>query len=366
MMKKRFIIMFLITALLMIGKTSNAQQSRPGKNLLNDIQIMETVLDKLLNPQRHNFYLFGSNSKGFYLIDYGVIFNVNYSLSINEIISLKLSNQLDLLKGIRNNTYFVKEKTEKKEKFNFKKKIDQLKKSLTHFLGSYASSIRDLKPDERISVIVDFNGGVSGIRRYDYDIPEQLMATVYVRDLKRYRQGKINDKTFAKKIDFKEVLSLDEDISILSNVIMTSLEHVSDKGYFELSGDVKPIRIQGYGTLFFTNVNRASNRVLLKKFYTSDKQSITATSNTYTSEDVEKCRKILEQKLIRSISNYGHTLSTLKQDEWIELAITFKGFLSNDNYSRGIIKVKKKAIDEYYRDKINFNQFMKRVQIIYY
>jgi hypothetical protein len=56
----------------------------------------------------------------------------------------------------------------------------------------------------------------------------------------------------------------------------------------------------------------------------------------------------------------------LQPNEWIEIAINFKGMPVKDKYSKSILKVQKKNIDDYKREKIKYDQFKKLVKIIYY
>ncbi len=367
-MKKK--ISFALIAILVIfswaGET-NAQENRLTAELLNDIEIMETVLDKLIKPNSHHIFWGSSDSKGFYLLDYGIIFNVHYSLPNDEIVEVKLDK---LLRAGRANTYIVKEEEKQKNEANLKKEIEQLKKLLSRFLGAYASSIRNLKTGENITVIIDFNGFISGFRRSFECTPRQLIATVKIADLKNYRRGKISDSIFNKRIKFSKIDSVDEDISIFGNVIKTSLEHPGGSGAFGLSGDVKGVHLKGYGVLFITEVNWRIGG--MRQFFLGDNNkgsfsfSITGSDQDKSIKEMEKDLKKLERKLIRSVSNYGHTLRGLQPNEWVELAVNFKGAVGKDRYSKSIIKVKKKTIDDFHRDKINFSQFKNLVQIVYY
>ncbi|OQX94750.1 hypothetical protein B6I21_09050, partial [candidate division KSB1 bacterium 4572_119] len=204
------IVLFFLTGI------GIAQSSRPSQELLNDIDIMETVLDKVLSPSNKNIFILGTSSKGFYSQNYGVIFNTHYSFNRNGIVSVNLNN---MFTSGNAGSYFIKSDEEKEEKFDINKELDQLKKSLTHFMGNYASSIRDLKPDENVSVIVDFNGFYRNYRRSKDNLPRQMIASVSYANLKSYRKEKLSDSAFANKINFTKVEDIEEDISILGNVI---------------------------------------------------------------------------------------------------------------------------------------------------
>lgn len=351
------------------NRTVFAQQSVPNQKLLNDIEIMETILDKLISPEKDHLQFFGAtNTKGYYLANYGVIFNLNYSLINQRIISFGIEKKFR-----ENNLIYIDTDEEHKETTNeFEKELDQLKKSITRFLGTWTSALTELKPDEKIAVIVDFNGFFSNFAsEYDVNL-RQLVASVPVSDIKDYRKDKISEKEFARRLTFDEIKSGDEDISILANIIETSLAHENKKAELGLSGSVKGIYFKGYGVIFFTDISYGANLYTRAwSFYSEAAKKAKGRSLTYkslydekkdSSKDIEK----VEQKLINLISNYGHNLRSLQPDEWVEIAINFKGIPVKDKYSRSIIKVRKKIIDEYNRDNIKFDDFKKRVNIIYY
>jgi hypothetical protein len=348
-----------------------AQQNLPSQDLLNSIEIMETVLDKLIMPDKGPFQFFGSNTKGYYLMNYGVIFNVSYSLFNQRMISIDFDKRLQ---SGKNNYIFVNEEGEGLSD-NYKKEKEELKKAMVKFLGDWTSALNDINPDEKVTIIVDFNGFFPTLRDvYDYDASHQLIVSVPIKEIADYRKGKSTREEFTKRIIFDEAKSVDEDISILSNVIQTSLKHADRKTSLGVSGDVKGIYFKGYGVIFFTDVSfglgaQAYKRALtiysdaLKK---GETRSITVENFSdepgQTEKDVEK----VEQKMIQLVSNYGHNLRTLQPDEWVEIAINFKGVPVKEKFSKSILKVQKKIIDDFKRDRIKFDEFKKRVNIIYY
>ncbi len=353
---------------LLLSSSLIAQPKRPGQNLLNDIEIMETVLTKMLNPGHASSFFSEENSRGFYLADYGIIFNVPYSFSDNELVTVNLNQ---LLRRYQMETVVIGEESETATKINITERLAELKKSITRFMGVYASSIRELSPNEKISVIVDFNGAAQRFIEPETKraIPRQLICTVRMDDLSNYRQGKISDSVLESKLEFKEENSIAEDISIFGNVIKTSLQQSRELGNFNLFDDVKGFHFQDHGVLFVTVVNW--NFAGFQEFYldgkdnTSIAYSITNRNNQKSREELDNRLKKLERQLIRSISNYGHTLD-LKPEDWIEVAVKFNGALQDNDFSKSVIKVQKKIIDDFRREKINFDQFQNMVQVIHY
>ena len=347
-----------------------AQQLSPDKEIVDDIEIMETVLDRLLAPEGIQIHFWGSNTRGYYLMNYGVIFNVNYPLMNKEMISINLEKQFELT---RKQFLYIDEENNDEDVTrnaaeNFEKEIEQLKKSVIRFLGSWTSALTSLNPGEKVTVIVDFNGFAPRFPGAFEASLHQLIASVPVGEIINYRKGKLNDEEFPRRVTFDQVKSIDEDISILSNVIRTSLEHVDSKTAFGISGDVRGIYFKGYGVIFFTDVTMGTNvfTIYSEALSKAKERSIRIKSDSDLTKGRDQSKDKIEQKLIQLISNYGHTVRNLEPEDWFEIALNFIGFPLDDKYSKSIFKVQKKVIDDYNRGKIEFEQFRKIVQITYY
>lgn len=356
----------LIVFFLVLSVNLLAQQ--PKKALLDDIEIMEMVLDKIITPQNRNINILGSNSKGFYLKDYGIIFNVNYSPKTGRIISFTNDRKINS----KENDILIVKKSTGEEKNTTQDEMKQIKSSITRFFCDWAPALKKLPPNEKIAIIVDFNGFFPGLYYSQFqetDAPyQQLIASVSMKDILDYKREKISDEEFNNIITFDEIKSIDEDISILSNVIQTSLEHRNKNINLSTSGDVKGIYFQGYGAIFITNLSPAAQSVqmYLRSFYKDGARSVTFENNVNKANLGEENLHKVEDKMIRIISNYGHTLRTLKQDEWLEIALNLRGTFFNENYTKSILKIQKKTLDDFSKEKINYDQLKKQVKIIRY
>lgn len=362
-----FAVIVMLAAIVSPGKLAHSQANVSRQDLNNDIEIMEIVLDKLIMPERGNLAFFGSNTKGYYLANYGVIFDMNYSFLNRNFISYGINQRFQMNE---NNWVVIDEQKEEKQVTDeVEKDIEKLKKSIVKFLSSWTTALSDLHPDEKVAVIVDFNGFFPSITNAaDFSI-QKLVASIPIRDITGVRKGSISQSEFEKRVDFDEKKSQDEDISIFSKVIQTSLEHSDPKLDFGVSGNVKGIYFNGYGVIFFTDVSFGSNlfTIYSEAFRKGRDRSfaITTPLADQAAKSVKNLERV-EQKLIQVISSYGHNLKALQPDEWVEIAINFKGVPIKENYSKSILRVQKKFIDDYNRDRIKFDQFRKMVNVTYY
>ncbi|NOZ61078.1 MAG: hypothetical protein GXO74_05310 [Calditrichaeota bacterium] len=366
-MNKKLLIFFFAAMMLLNGvNLAQAQNAKIEKKLKDDVEIMETVLDKMFASETSFFTSFASNSRGFYLKDYGVIFHVRHSLPINEM-------QFFMMKNLRQQVqaYTVKEKNEQRKdsETDFAEQIEEIKQRVVNFLGNYASNLRDLKANERVAVVVDIGSSVPGMTIISRNLPQQIVASAPVKDLRAYRQEKISEAAFRKKIQFDEIKMPAEDISIFTNVVRTAMEHAGRQGAFNISSEVQGIRFPGYGVLFLTSVdfsNPYQETIQLQKLLEQQSGNLNVTIKQSKTPDYQKQVDAMQQKLIDLLSNYGHTLRNLQPNDWVEFAINFRGGFSEPGFSRGIIKVRKKTIDDFNRNKITFKQFKKQVAVVYY
>ena len=365
MNKKPLIIFFAMVLSVNFGDPVLAQNGDAEKKLKEDVEIMETVLDKMLSSETSFFPNFNSNSRGFYLKDYGVIFHVRHSFLISEFQAFMMKNLKRQMQAL---AVAEKQEQEKDSQIDFTERMEGIKQKVSNFLGTYASSLRNLKQNEKVAVIVDIGASMIRMPSFNEEFPQQIVASVSVKDLRNYRQGKMSEAAFRKKIQFDEIKTQSEDISIFTNVVRTAMEHAGRKGAFNIAGEVQGIRFPGYGVLIFTGVDFSNPNIEieLQKFLGQPPQNMNVTVSQTNSQGYQERIDALQEKLIDLLSNYGHTLRNLKPDEWVEFAVNFRNGQRETGFSRGIIKVRKKAIDDFNRNKIDFKQFKKQVAVVYY
>jgi len=360
-LKKFSLLTVIFFAALSPGIAQNAEES-----LVENIEIMETVLDKIITPGKGNIHFWSGNSKGYYLKDYGIIFNVGYSSLDRRVLTLTQESET---RAVRNGVYVLNGGSAKPK--SHEEEIKTLKERIVRFYSDWAFALKVLSPMEKITIIVDFNGQLSTWYRAGVygteDSFRQLIASASMKDILDRSQEKMSAESFVNQISFEEITSVDEDISIMSNVIQTSLDHRNKNIEFLTLGDVRGIYFQGYGAIFITDLSPATQSVqmYLRSLYKDGEQSVTFEDNIPTANLAEENLNRVEDKLIQLISKYGHTLRNLKQDEWLEVALNLHNIM-NQNYTKSVLKIQKKTLDEFTQAKINYEQLKKKVKIVRY
>lgn len=376
-MKK--ILIFIVIFLIGLTPVVFAENRSPNNELPEEIDIAEATLNVLLSPDRGGIPFPGPNAIGYYLPDYGVIFSVNYH---SGLYIFKMANIP--AKSKETNQFFLNSRVKEEQK----NLIPGLKKRIIRFFNNYASTLTGLKPDEKITIILDLTGSV--FRQFDSkdsfptqltgtvsmgdSIPSQLIATVSMGDIINYKERKSSLKELEKRITFSEIKSIDDETEIFSDVIKSSFKHISGYSGPDLSGNVKSIYIKGLGIVFMADAGVGIKiNLIAKNVENIIRGTLNNLNNIYVTTKPSKesgaktdSFKNYEEKLIKLIAKYGYTLSKIKKDEWIIIALNFNRLGINNRFPKSVIKVKKSDIDDFNKGKIDFKNFEKKVSVFHF
>ncbi|MFC1513408.1 hypothetical protein ACFL5P_00190 [candidate division KSB1 bacterium] len=230
----------------------------------SDLRIMEKILNTMLTGSedtgsgRWSVYS-SANVKGAYLEDYGVVFMV----------------------PLGTNTYIISEgETDKIES-----RREEFKEKLIEFLSSYADAIKQVNPNDWITIVVNPSsslmnyyvvaGNISGGYRYDTrantiriggkedeNKPKPFILSVRKSDITAVRGNTMEMDEFSDKVNFSEIGNnsdpdLQGDIKIMRGILETVLE---DKLESSLpSESVQGTYLKDYGVLFTVNAGSANS-----------------------------------------------------------------------------------------------------------
>jgi tRNA (Thr-GGU) A37 N-methylase len=354
---------------------------------------MEGVLNKLLGISKFSTSTFvwtlgQNNSNGIYFDGYGVVFFVEKS---NALLSPG-PNHLEAVEIYRNSVESPAVVLPRKHHLSddkTDKTMPDLKENVTEFLASYADAIGQLKPADRITVVVSFDnrGGWLPVPPPVPSVPGQkesaenaqiafLEVSTLKKDIVDYKKGTTDLNTFRKQVRFDERLEnaqVDRNIAIMSNILDTAL---SSKYQTEFStpGDIVGMSLQGLGALFFTTVKLHSDsheeiHILFDRYLEDANRGIVTTKkSTRKPAQTEEVIGRLKSELIKLCADYGHTLRMLQPDDHIVICTDFsKGWGADAREpQRSILKVTKRDVDRYNKRQLTFAQFEKKVVFIDY
>ncbi len=288
-----------------------------------------------------------------------------------------------------------------------------LQDRLGEFLGTYADAIRQLKGEDRITILVHyqplspvpFAGVKKGVplglytglqavakqlyqdslksRRKSRKIPKKhvyrvLSEPVYSevtakkRDIVAYRRERISEAEFRKRIvsrEHKPDASTMKKIGVLATILDKALKRPDHlvRNFNKTLG----IYQEGLGALFFVNAGsgyRADHPVFKNKMKASFTSPTHRRTQGKAGTEESQILDRFKEDLVNVVGDYGYSLRTLKPQEYIVVEVRFpeRGLVWSDDWSdpRGLVlKVRKKDVDAYIREDLDLAAFRQKVDI---
>ncbi len=277
-----------------------------------------------------------------------------------------------------------------------------LQDRLGEFLGTYADAIRQLKDEDRITILVHYQP-LSPISKEALDhIPElQAVAkqldslksprkgrkiqkkhlyrvlsepvysevTAKKRDIVAYRRERISEAEFRKRIvsrEHKPDASTMKKIGVLATILDKALKRPDylARDFNKTLG----IYQEGLGALFFVNAGsgyRADHPVFKNKMKASFTSPTHRRTQGKAGTEESQILDRFKEDLINVVGDYGYSLRTLKPQEYIVVEVRFPaGLWSGWSGPRGLVlKVQKKDVDAYTREDLDLAAFRQKVDI---
>jgi len=371
------------------------------KRMQRDLDIMETVLNSLIQPSQYGLGGFSSNgARGLYFDGYGVVFQIEFGghsffawhkFDIEGSLEEAESHLQEMKENVgtaappkasgekRSRAVVVDGNTAAlidRQGESVEQKIEKLKDMLVQFLGDYADAIGQLEPDDRVTLLVNFSPSSqvfvfdSQVFSESQELPATLEATVKKRDIVEYRKGNIDRDTFRERITMN-TRSVDREknkhIDILANILSTALNR-KHREALAFENRNRGIYLEGLGAVFFLKGN-PMNEFVAPPFEHYFEEYVTYPPKPPDPEQQDRLQKSLadfKQELIKLVADYGHTLRTLKTDEYVVVDVNFQHTLAlfSDSPQQLILKVKKHDLDKYDRGELTLTQLQQKTDFI--
>jgi hypothetical protein len=390
----------LTTGLMALMLTTLSFAQDFDTNRMNrDIKIMENILGEMFKTQlitsegsrslngtgtvtinSSNYAFFGGNSsgnvKGTYIPGYGVIFMIPST-----------SNRF-IVRGSNSSSSQQVVFQYSSDDENADRDIDEesVKARIGEFLQDYASTIGQLKSDESILVIYgstnsNSNVSVFNLRgdRQDDDRPEPLpviSVSAKKSDLDSYRAGQLNADAFQNRLSVSTSQDKERlDLKVLGNIFGTALGE-GDGNEFHLvnSNSLSYMYLENFGALYSLNLHRGHGlgSVTARLFPTNYNEQTQADVRVKLEEREKELSKTLEKEfeavIYRTkefIIDYGRTLSSLKDDQFLMVSLNISE--SSDVVpDRVDFQVKKSVFNQLDRGQISREEALNAVTLTEY
>ena len=332
-----------------------------------NIDIMEGILNKLIfdgkSPSRYE-----KKTKGTYLEGYGIIFNIAYgSLGRNFVIvnTLKDDKETDSKKELVETDALVNLFVDGRERrTDPKKAMETLKENLNTFFSDYAGAIKELDNNQRVTVVVDFNGTDNIFYVYGRTEKDSEKSPAVNRLIASAMVNNIRKVTFSAETEQKEE---NRDLSILADIFDSALKSHSRLHTVRFSGDSRSMYFPGFGAVFMANANFPS-RTLTAGLYsqlayarTEKKKDEQDTSKDEKKSDEELLEE-LKSDIIDILGRYGASLRTVPESEHVLITVDLSGSFGSESPSKMLIKAKMADIKRFNREQLSFSNFKNLIQ----
>ena len=340
----------LATGLMALLLTSLTFGQDFDANRMNrDIKIMENILGEMFKTQftskegtievrSNNYVFFGGNSsgnvKGTYIPGYGVIFMIPSTSNRYSVISRGNAERQIVFQY-------------SSDESNSDRTIDEesVKNRISEFLQDYASTIGQLKDDESILVIYG-SANSSGNRVAVYNVrgdedekdrPDPLpviSVSAKKSDLDAYRGGQLNAEVFRNRLSISTSEDKERlDLKVLGNIFGTALGEGDENQYHLInSNSLSYMYLDNFGALYSLDLHRGhglgglfgSNVFELRLNRDEGVEEIAAEareSEKKLAETLQKEYEALIAKTKEFIVDYGRTLSSLKDDQYLLVSL---------------------------------------------
>ena len=374
-------IFAVVTAFCIFNMASASEGEVDRERMQQDLDIMEGILQSLHAQTTSN--LAGIHRepqiRGLYFENYGVIFHIEEKRSSGMVVDVDVRRLREKPAGVTEELEeedFLKEVAEQRKKMRV-----GVQERLVEFLGTYADGIRQLKDEDRITILVHQQPRSRTLiaatdKRLLAELSKQVYseATAKKSDIVAYRRERIAEAEFRRRIvsrDRAPDASMMKKIGVMATILDKALKQ-PEPPVPKLDATLG-IYQKGLGALFFVNA-KSANRLKLPYSLTWPptaslrKAPKTATVRIRAGRAVKAGNPLEERfkvELIEVVGDYGYTLRTLKPEEYIVVEVRFpRGAGRRSSGARGLIlQVKKKDVDAYSRGDQDLATFRQKVDI---
>lgn len=396
---------YLLIGLLSITFTpiESFAQAIDANRMNRDINIMENILSELFRAtvvsgdegtvviNSNGFFRGGTDTRGTYLPGFGIIFMVSNPANRGFYVTSQGSES-------SNYAFYYDSDSDDDPKID----EESITNRINEFLRDYGSTIGQLRNDEKVMVIYGSKSNSSvlyyrlnGNRVQNSDEKEEIpviSVSAKVSDLSDYRSGKLNASGLNSRLDVaisedKEYL----DLKVMGNIFETALKDQEEEAFRLTGGGVSYMMLENFGALFSLDVRydefgRAADilwdlRGELRTRANADRVVVgqarnTQRDNQQSPEDLDDRKKELElnlatayQDLVSNIKeyivDYGRTLNSLENDQFLLLSVNINGRYDNIP-GRLEIQVKKSVLEQLDRGQVNRDEALNQVVVTEY
>ena len=349
-----------------------------------DLDIMESILDKLLAEDVYRrIHLTHNSTRGIFIPSYGIIFTVPtqqhiFQLLMGQIHALESDDHISIIntgQSVNKNIPATREQTESR---------------IGYFLRNYADAIRQLQPDDKITVIytnqIDDMQGTKWASMARNEPGFSVSARF--EDIMQLNAGKIDQVDFEKRLSVRPAVRLRDkqpETAIFINAMQTILRSNQAES-FDLRSAISQTHLDEFGMIVSFEASFLSSNSF-EYFFSIDPNSPDFSGqqvaqgkknaggvnvwsqfshiDTVSTEQLQQAFTKFESQILHIIERYAPTLDISQLDRWLVLAVKINQ-LNPKIPTRAVYKVQYKSIKAFVDRRIDRDKFLKKIEIYKY
>lgn len=320
------VIVLFITLALFVSAGHMRQQAINYDKMDKDLRIMENVLSAILMENESTLTAPSVKPRGAYIDGFGVVFIIP---SIPRFVEVQSQENKVVIRN------YIKVDRERiievapRGAITEEAEVDTAKvqEQIIEFLGSYAGLIKQIKPDDWITVIANPSSSgysvniirnketqrVGGLYYTDLtDFPNSFIMSVKKEDITRYRTEVIDYDAFKNTVIISEIddeqsgagPAMQEDIKIMRGILESTVEDFFNTSLN--SQAVQGMSVENFGVLFTINMDNYFPRRIIEIKKKEEGEDI------LEDEDINEIIELQQKLLQNELENAQRSMENMK------------------------------------------------------
>ncbi len=384
------ILTFALVPLFMSTPTYGQQNTINKDQMNRDLSISEDILGKIFSDNYNQSLPFGDQAvNASYLPGYGIAYYVSgSSFAIFRHAGMgRLSNMMnnDRSRSNGNSNGKVQGSTGAvviggpgrglRWMANQKMTRQQVIDRATEFLSNYGSTIGQLQPSDRITIIYKDNANDFMPYRLMQAMgqdssqakPLNLSISAKKADIAALNQNRITKKEFANRLAIDDLENGDQhkDLDIFAEILSRALKNTHQYEYSS-RGDVNYAFMKEFGAIYFLNAQYSLQYLSavadMPVVVQENGNKVTVTSAQNDDKEMRKAYDRFVAAMKGYITNYGRTLHSLSGNQSLVISVNLDDGIGRQE-KRETFTIKEDVLERLNNGKITANQAEKDIEV---
>lgn len=387
LLNKTTMILTFALVPLFVSTPAHAQQNSINKDQMNrDLSISEDILGKIFSDNYNQTLPFGDQAVNVsYLPGYGIMYYVSGAsfpifrhVGMGRLSNMRNNDRSRFNGKVQGSTGTVVTggpgrglRWLANQKLTRQQVIDRA----TEFLSNYGSTIGQLQPSDRITIIYKDNANdlmpyrLMQVMGQDSSQPKPLNLSISAKkaDLTALNQNRITKNEFDGRLTIDDLKDDDQhkDLDIFAEILSRALKN-THKYEYSSRGDVNNAFMKRFGVIYFLNAQYSLQYLSavadMPVVVRQSGNKVTVTSGQNDDQEMGKAYDRFVKAMKNYITNYGRTLHSINGDQYLVISVNLDNGVGGQE-KRVTFTIKADVLGKLDAGKITADQAAKEIKI---